>query len=342
MKIEKVFLDEMYRCYSTMSMNLDGQLHLFYASEEKGYPVYAYPFEDLKHRKTVFESAGGVMSMIPLPHVDNQFLAIRDFYLKETPSHARLCWVTYDQATGFKSHDLFHIPYLHRFQLLEVEDRLYLLAATIAEKKEHKEDWSTPGKIYYAELPRDLTQTFELKVLVEGLTRNHGCYLANDQSGVYFASDEGILKVTPPKKTTDAWAIEKILEGRISEMAFSDLDQDGIEEMITIEPFHGNAIHIYKKIDEEYRVVYTYPHEIDFAHTLVGTSLRGVNSFVGGIRRINSDLFIIQYVNGAYVTNVVDKLVGPANLAVTHLKDCDLIHSANHTHNHAAVYIVKD
>jgi hypothetical protein len=342
MKIEKVFLDELYRCYSTMSMNLDGQLHLFYASEEKDYPVYAYPYEDLKNRKTVFEAAGGVMSMIPLPHVENQFLAIRDFYLKETPSQARLCWVTYDKDTGFKSHDLFHLPYLHRFQLLEVENRLYLLAATIAEKKEHKEDWSTPGKIYYAELPGDLTQTFELKVLVEGLTRNHGCYLANDHSCAYFASDEGILKITPPIHAKADWTIEKILEGRISEMAFSDLDQDGVEEMITIEPFHGNTIRIYKHTDEGYQVVYTYPHEIDFAHTLVGTTLRGVNSFVGGIRRINSDLFMVQYVDGAYVTTIVDEKVGPANLAVTHLDDCDLIHSSNHSLNHAAVYIVKD
>lgn len=342
MKIEKVFLDEMYRCYSTMSMKLDGELHLFYASEEKGYPVYAYLYNDLSDRKTVWEAAGGVMSMIPLPFTENQFLAIRDFYLKETPSQAKLTWVKYDKETGFTSHDLFHLPYLHRFQLLSVEDRVYLLAATIAEKKEHKEDWSSPGKIYVAQLPKDLNDSFELEVLVEGLFRNHGCYLANDHSCAYFASDEGILKVSPPQQANETWKIERILEGRISEMAFSDLDGDGVEEMITIEPFHGNAIYIYKQEANVFKRVYEYPHEIDFAHTLVGTTIRGVNSFVGGIRRVNSDLFMIQYVDGQYVTTIVDEKVGPANLAVTHLDDCDLIHSSNHTLNHAAVYIVKD
>jgi len=342
MKIEKVFLDEIYRCYSTMSMKLDGDLHLFYASEEKGYPVYAYLFDDLSVRKTVWQEAGGVMSMIPRPFTQNQFLVIRDFYLKETPSLSKLTWVKYDKESGFTSHDLFNLPYLHRFQLLSVEDRVYLLAATIAETKEHKEDWSVPGKIYYAELPKDLNESFELKVLAEGLFRNHGCYLANDQSCAYFASDEGIFKVTPPQTQTGEWTVEHILEGRISEMAFSDLDNDGVEEMITIEPFHGNAIYIYKQDGKDFKRVYEYPHEIDFAHTLVGTKIRGVNSFVGGIRRLNSDLFMIQYKDGAYVTTIIDEKVGPANLAVTHLDDCDLIHSSNHTQNHAALYIVRD
>ncbi len=341
MNIEKIHLDELYRCYSTMAMPLDGQLHFFFASEEKGYPAYAYPMNDLSQRKVVWDKMGGVMSMIPIPHQENQFLAITDFYLKDSPSLAKLTWVKYDSVHGFVSHDLFYLPYLHRFDLFEVGDDVYFMGGTIADRKEHKEDWSCPGKIYAAKLPKNLLDPIPLEVLKDGLTRNHGYSRSNDRQCGYFSSDEGVFKIVPPSSTQVEWHIEQIMEGMVSEIALIDIDQDGIEEMITIEPFHGNAIHIYKLNGEVPERVYTYPHEIDFAHTLVSTTIHGVPSFVGGIRRIESDLFIIQWVNGEFVTTIVDKGVGPANLDVYVSDDQTIIHSSNHTQNHAALYVVK-
>jgi hypothetical protein len=73
---------------------------------------------DLSQRKVVWDKMGGVMSMIPIPHQENQFLAITDFYLKDSPSLAKLTWVKYDSVHGFESHDLFYLPYLHRFDLI--------------------------------------------------------------------------------------------------------------------------------------------------------------------------------------------------------------------------------
>ena len=86
--------------------------------------------------------------------------------------------------------------------------------------------------------------------------------------------------------------------------------------------------------------VYTYPTEIDFAHTLVGGTLCGVNSFIGGVRRVNAELFAVQYINGAFQTIVIEQGVGPANIDLVHTADADYILSANHTHNEAAVYKV--
>lgn len=341
MIIEKIYLDELYRCYSTMAMPLDDEPHFFFSSEEKGYPAYAYPLHDIKARKTVWESMGGVMSMIPLPNVKNQFLAITDFYLKESPSKAKLTWITYNKDQGFKSKDLFYLPYLHRFDVYEVEGNLYFFGCTIAHVKEHKEDWRSPGKVYAAKLPIDLNEPFELEVIKEGLTRNHGYSRSNDKTCGYIASDEGVFKVEPPSSQKPEWTFTHILQGMVSEIALIDIDKDGIEEMITIEPFHGNAIHIYKLVDGEYERVYTYPYVIDFAHTLVATQLNGVPSFVGGIRRENADLFIIQHINGDYVTTIVDHGVGPANCDVYHDEQVTIIHSSNHTQNHAALYVVK-
>ncbi len=342
MEISKINLGELYRCYSTMAMELDGVLHFFYASEEKGYPCYAFPINDLDNKKIVWEKGGGTMSMIPLPNRKNEFLAIMDFYLKETPSVSKLVWFKYSSENGFEQKDLFYLPYLHRFDLYQTNDALYLICATIAELKEHKEDWTYPGKIYVSELPSDLNKKIELSVLKEGLFKNHGYCRSKTHIGGYFASDNGVFKVTAPINRNTDWAIEQILEGQFSEVAFSDINHDGIEEMISIEPFHGNSIKIYQKEDNSFREIYQYPYELDFAHTIVGSKFFNKNCFIGGIRRVNPDLFMVSIENNQITTTIIDQGCGPANCNVYFDQDKVYIHSANHTQNHAALYVVKE
>lgn len=50
----------------------------------------------------------------------------------------------------------------------------------------------------------------------------------------------------------------------------------------------------------------------------------------------------MQFVDGKYQTTVIEKGVGPANLAVVNEADRDIIVAANHTMNEAAVYVVTD
>jgi len=333
MHIEKIFLDEIYRCYSTMAMELDGDLHYFFASEEKGYPCYAYPAHNIHQRKTVWEKGGGTMSMIPLPQSKNQFIAIMDFYLKECPSQAKLVHVTYENGS-FIQKDLFYLPFLHRFDLYEVLGKVWFIGATIAHDKKDKEDWSQPGKIYVGEL--NLMGETKLRVIKEGLTRNHGYTQSPLKDGGYFGCDEGLYKVSIPTQNSD-WKVEQVLKGQIGEVALCDVNQDGQFEIMTIEPFHGNQIKIYASKE----VVFNYPGNFDFAHTLVGASIHGVPSFIGGIRRETPDLFMVQYEAGSYQTILVDKGVGPANLNVVQYLDKSIIHSANHTQNEAAIYIVE-
>ena len=87
-----------------------------------------------------------------------------------------------------------------------------------------------------------------------------------------------------------------------------DIDGDGKEEIMTIEPFHGNTINVYKLKDGKYEVDYTYPNEIDFAHALVGTTLCGKPCFVAGIRRVNCEAFVLTYENGEYKTLDADRI----------------------------------
>ncbi|MDQ0360671.1 hypothetical protein [Breznakia pachnodae] len=343
MKITKIHLDDMYRCYCASSIEVNDELNLLLASEEVDGPCYAYSGERFEKRESVWDHGGGTMSIIPIPNKKNEFLAVQDFYLKVSPSKAKIVWGKYGE-NGWEIKDVLYLPYLHRFDIYDVNGVNYFIAATIATVKENKEDWRSPGKIYIGKMNDNLEDGIELTVLKDGLFRNHGYFsrIENGQYIGYFGSDQGILKVTPPQKEDGEWKSETIMEGTISEIAIMDIDGDGEDEIMTIEPFHGNQIYIYKKDGNEYKRVYEYRNEIDFAHTLVATTLRGVPTFLAGVRRNDCELFYVQYIDGKFETTVIERGCGPANLAVVNQKDQDLIIAANHTLNEAAVYIVKD
>lgn len=336
MKFEHKHLDELYRAYAASILTINNETVALVASEEKGYPCYMYSGENFDIKEVVWQEGGGCMSIIQIPQKENEFLAVVDFYLKESPSSTRLVWGKYTDH-GWQIKDVTSLPYLHRFDIYNVEGQNYVILATIADAKDYKEDWSRPGSIYVAKLPEDPSEGLELHKLATDYYRNHGYY--QFEGCGYFTSDQGIVKVTPNNENFD-WKVEKILDGMIGEVAFCDVDNDGVAELMTIEPFHGNKMKIYKKEDDEYKEVFEYPYEVDFAHTLVGNTLNGINCFVGGVRRVNCELFVITYEEGEYKVTLVDEGAGPSNLMVGHLKDKDFIISANHTRNESAVYFV--
>ena len=186
-------------------------------------------------------------------------------------------------------------------------------------------------------------QTCALPIL-DGLYRNHGFWQTKKggKDVGYFGSDQGILRVSAPEKRGGQWKTELIMEGHIGEIATIDIDNDGEDEIMTIEEFHGDTIQIYKKIDGKYTKVWKYDNEIDFAHALVGTKLAGQNAFVCGVRRKDCELFAVTYEDGEYKVTMIEKGVGPANLCVVNEKDRDIIVAANHTANEAAVYFVTE
>ena len=341
MKFEKKILDEMKRCYCASNIEFDGVNHLLLASEDPNVACNMYWGENFENKQNVWTQPGGCMSIVPIPGKAKEFLAVQEFYLKVSPSLAKIVHGKYIDGIWVVN-DVISLPYIHRFGIMQAKDNLYLIAATIAESKENKEDWSKAGKIYTAVLPNDLNQGVKLEVLEDGLFRNHGFWQTkiNGNDVCFFGSDQGILKIT---LTQDGQFVkEHILDGNIGEIATVDIDQDGELEIMTIEPFHGNQINIYKNIAGKYQKVWTYDNEIDFAHTLVGATLANQPCFVAGVRRKNAELFVVTYENGEYKTTLVDKNVGPANICVVNETNRDIIVAANHTAAQATIYIVKE
>ena len=344
MHFEKIHLDDIVRCYCAGHITIDDRFYALFASENPESQAYAYYGDRFENRETLWLDRGGCMSIIPFETRKGEFLAVNEFYLKVSPSRAK---IVHGKKTenGWEIKDLFSLPFLHRFDIYHVNGRDLIICAVIARDKDNKEDWSRPGQIYAAALPEDLDEPIELRLLVDGCYRNHGYWRGCHDGKVcgYFGSDQGVLRITPPYEEGEDWQIEKVLDGMVGEIATIDLDGDGLDEMMTIEPFHGDQIKIYH-LDEngKYREVWAYGREIDFAHTLVGRMLAGRPAFVAGVRRKDCELFAVTYEDGEYRVTDVDRGGGPANVDVVNCGGRDLILAANHTRNEAAVYIVSE
>lgn len=344
MQIEKKHLDDIKRCYAAANIPMFGKNYYVFASEDPGICCEMFSGQDFEDKEVLWTEPGGCMSIMPIPGREGEILAVQEFYLKVSPSKSKIVWGKYDPESGWAFQDVLHLPFLHRFGIFEKGENLYLVCATIAETKEHKEDWRVPGKIYAGLIPEDLDQGVELEEVVGGLFRNHGYWqtVENGETVGYFGSDQGILRLTAPDTLGGDWNQEMILEGAIGEIATLDIDGDGQVEIMTIEPFHGDTIRIYKKQDGAYAPVYEYGGKVDFAHTLVGCNLLGKPTFVAGIRREDAELIAVQWEDGAFKTTVIDQGSGPANVAVVNEEGRDLILAANHTANEAAVYIITE
>lgn len=346
MKFEKRFLTDLHRCYATSSTVVGGERYILLATEGEG-ACYSYKESKDFEQSTVWDGPGGTMSMIPIPCKNGDFLSVQNFFPTFQSENATIVWTRPTEEGGWETKELFKLPYVHRFDILEANGKIYFVGATLCTTKAFKDDWSNPGKIYVGEIPDDLNKPFELKVIKEGLTKNHG-YCRTTWNGVMaglVTAEEGVFVVTPPQNENKEWKVEQILNRPTSDIAVVDIDEDGEVELVTIEDFHGGNFLINKKIDGEYKVIYKYPKEMDFGHVVWGGKLRGVPTIIGGYRRNEKELFIIQCEDKeklTFKTEVIEAGIGPSNVAVINDKDRDIIISANRELGQAALYFVTD
>jgi hypothetical protein len=314
------------------------------ASESIDGPCYAYTGDSFTEKEVIWEKAGGTMSLIQIPGSNGEFIAVQKFFPGFQSAGAKLVWGRRTGRGVWEVRDLVSLPYVHRFDLFALGNEIYILATTLCGSKKDREDWSDPGTVYVGKLPARPEMGVQFTPILENLTKNHGyCRGFWGQSPAGFVtSEEGIMALLPPKPGETAWETLWLLERPVGDVVVWDIDGDGVDELVTIEPFHGNQFVVNKKQDNGYEAVYRYPGEIDFAHAVVGCTLRGTSAVIGGIRRKNSELFILTCKAGRYEAEVVERGIGPSNVAVVNGRERDLIISANHTRNQAAVYVVRD
>jgi hypothetical protein len=342
MNIQKRFLTTMNRCYSANHIVVDGQTRILVATEGEG-ACLAWAGPDYAQSHEVWAGPGGTMSIVPIPGTNGEFLAVQKFFKMFQWEEAKVVHVKPLADGRYAVTDILHLPYIHRFDLLPVGDRLYFIGGTLATTKQAKEDWSDPGKLWVGEYtgPGPLQVT----ALKSGMTQHHG-YSRLEHAGrvsSLVTCREGAFEVTPPQQAGAEWQVQPLMDWPISDIAAIDIDGDGELEYATIEDFHGPHFRVYKRVAGQWQKIYEHPEVSEFYHVVTATTLAGQAVFVGGCRRGKQQLFYVQAVQASPLVlqaQVIEEGVGPSNVHVMHEQGRDIIVSANREKAEAALYIV--
>jgi hypothetical protein len=138
-----------------------------------------------------------------------------------------------------------------------------------------------------------------------------------------------------------------MLDRPISEIALADIDGDGLEELATIEPFHGDRVVLYGReagtglLDPGvWRERWSAPAA--FGHGLWGGHLDGAAVFLLSDRSERADLRVIRAGDDGELTDeTVAPGVGAANMAVCAGRAGTFVAATEQARGEAAVYRVR-
>lgn len=346
MKVDKKVLAELPKCYAIAPLRFHGEDCFLVAAEKVDRCLLFDAQGNIKD--TVWSQPGGVMSMRQLPGSDGAFLATHKFYSPNDSAEAKIV-LAEPGAHGWKVRTLVALPFVHRFDILESGGIAYLIACTLKSGHAGKDDFSSPGKVYAAALPQDLSAYNEsnplpLTMIADGLTKNHGfCLIERDGvSSALISAQNGVFSYDPPAYKGGAWRIKQLLDTPTSDAVLVDFDGDGQDELLTIEPFHGDSVHIYKKSGDGFTPVYAY-EPAEFSHAIFGGTLLGQPAALVGHRKGARDLVLFHYdsADNAFKSLVLDHDVGPANVYCYEKDGKDIIISTNREIDEVAMYILS-
>ena len=243
MKFTRRHLADLPFCYAVSAIEQERRTKLVFASEERG-PSYGFDVETFA-KETVWEGPGGTMSIVPLPGMNGEFLAVQGFYPNYNAAGTEIVHASFN-GREWQVETPFRLPFIHRFDILERNGTRYIFCCTLDEAKKDYDDWSMPGALYAAELPDDLPVPIPPTKIADGMTRNHGYWRLNNGkfTSALTACDQGVFEVIPPAFNGGEWSIGNILPMPVSDIALCDIDGDGVSELAAIEPFHGDAFTI--------------------------------------------------------------------------------------------------
>lgn len=340
--MNKKVLAELEKCYSIAPLYYKGKNHILVAAEKTDRCIL---FDtDGNEEETVWEGPGGVMTMVQVPGTDGQFLATAEFYSPNDSEKAKI--VIAEPLDGkWNVRTLVEIPFVHRFDILENEGKRYLIVCCLKSGHEYRDDWSSPGKVYGAVLPEDLSSfdqdhQLELTVIKENMLKNHGYYRVEREGkcSSVVCCDSGVFRFWPPEGDKTQWRVETLINAPASDAVLIDLDGDGSDELFVLAPFHGDTISVYREKEGSYELEYVHKEKMEFLHAVWGGEVQGKPVVMVGHRKGNRDLLKFFWMNGEYRTEIVDHDCGSANVYGFHKNGKDYLVAANREINEIAMY----
>ena len=339
MKVEKKRIGSLSKCYALAKLRYH-DTNCFLVAAEKRNPCYLYAW-DGTFLETVWEGPGGVMTMEQVPGSDGEFLATQAFYSPNDSAEARIVLAS-PQADGWSVRTLCQVPFVHRFGILTRNSVRYLIVCCLKSGHAYRDDWRFPGATYGAVLPEDLStitpdSPLQLELLLDGMLKNHGFskYTENGEETAIVACDTGVFQFLPPETPKGKWEIRQLLNEPSSDAVLADFDGDGVPELGSITPFHGDTLRIYKRgEDGRYRPIWQYPEQLEFLHATWIDRLFGKPTWFVGNRKGERLSMAISW-NEGYQVEIFDRGAGAANAMA--LEDGRLV-MANRETDEVALY----
>ena len=337
MKFKKIMAGELEKCYSASSLCINGEQKFLFASEVHKNGIVLDVKGDGKQE--VFPTPGGVMAIAGWHEPDGDFASIYGFYPPFLAEGSGLQLTVLQENGEYGSRKILELPYLHRFEVIQSGQRSWIILSVLCREKRGKDDWSSPG--YVAVLPMEKNgdiQSCQPVILLDGQYRNHGMWKGtiDGKVSIITTSDQGVYAFYPDE--AGDWNVERLLDEPCGEAAVFDLDGDGEEELVTISPFHGSHLSVYKKHGCSWKKIWSYPGELEFAHALWVGMFSGKRVIFCGHRKGNGDLLAIWVNDGCWHMEPVDTNVGSSNIYVASGGGKQYLLSANHRQGQYAVY----
>jgi hypothetical protein len=334
--INKQVVLEIESVYTANAFPVGTDFYIGAGSETKPL-VYLY---DLKTRETrqVTGSPGGLMSFVPVPGKPGLFVSIMGLFPPFIGGEAGL--FLHKRTNGdWQTNRALHLPFAHRCEILNRGGRNFLFAATVSTFKANPQDWSNPGELHLIDLDNNPEDKWASRVIPGKITKNHGMTRAriNGKETLCISGQEGMFFLD--QVSGDEWVLQPMFEGEVSEMTFIDLDGDGQDEMVTIEPFHGETINVYKHTGNKWELRISDP--LSFGHGLSSGIFQQDPVIVVGNRSGSLNLETISVLDlskGEFERRVLEKDAGPTQTQVFSVEGQDYILSANQRKNEVALY----
>ena len=334
--IKKETILNIRNVYTAAAFQVDGTTYVAAGSETEP-EVYLCQLDRRKVERLP-DCPGGMMSFLPVPGHPDQFISIMGLFPPFIGEEAGL-FLHQREAGGWNTVRAMDLPFAHRCEIIRNGGENFLLAASVSIHKENPSDWSRPGELHLISLDRQSTIPWSSEVLDMSIVRNHGMTRARigGNEAVCISGAEGIFYLE--RDSGGRWKFRPVFDREVSEMSFADLDGDGQDELVTIEPFHGETLSIYKRTGKHWMTQFTAP--LSFGHGLSAGRFNGMPVVIVGNRSgsRNLEMFTIGDIKqGSVKKSIVEPEAGPTQTQVFRMDGRDYILSANQRKDEVALY----
>ena len=278
------------------------------------------------------------MAILPDPEHPPDLLAIMGCFPGYQFRDAGIYRLTRSSAGAWSAYRVADLPFAHRLELVRQGSHRFLFAANLAQDKTSPQDWDRPGSLWVTD-PSSERGPWKLTPVLEGIHRNHGLlrcrFLGHDS--LLIGGKEGLFSID--LESDGPWRSRRVLDREVSEIVVLDLDADGVEELATIEPFHGDRLRVYHRVGSAWNVV--AEAGLSFGHGMLAATLAGRRCLLVSNRSGTRDLLSFELRGGKdLVPAVIDPGCAAANLLALSTGDQDLLFATNQASGEIARYTV--